>query len=156
MVAQTVIIAARLLTAWPDLIFGGLPKTTVHCQPPRPSSSRVYCTSRYSIDRPVALRRRSQPLILVALLAAAKPAVIGSSREVIYGGRIIGAKIRADGAREAAKKAVRMADRAAAELWSIQMEAYGGSAQPSRTIGQCINGGYRLKGAAQFVGAFGN
>ena len=64
------------------------------------------------------------------------------SREVIYGGRIIGAKIRADGAREAANKAVREADRAAAELWSIQMEAYGGPAQPSPTIGQCINGGY--------------
>jgi hypothetical protein len=64
------------------------------------------------------------------------------SREVIYGGRIIGAKIRADGAREAAQKAVREADRAAAELWSLQMEAYGGPAQPSPTIGQCLNGGY--------------
>jgi hypothetical protein len=62
-------------------------------------------------------------------------AVMGSkSREVIYGGRIIGAKIRAEGAREAAQKAVREADRAAAELWSIQMEAYGGPAQPSPTI----------------------
>jgi hypothetical protein len=29
------------------------------------------------------------------------------SRQVIYGGRIIGAKIRAEGAREAAQKAVR-------------------------------------------------
>jgi hypothetical protein len=64
------------------------------------------------------------------------------SRQVIYSGRIIGAKIRADGARDAAQKAVREADRAAAELWSIQMEAYGGPAQPSPTIGQCINGGY--------------
>jgi hypothetical protein len=42
-------------------------------------------------------------------------AAIGSkSREVIYGGRIIGARIRAEGAREAAQKAVREADRAAA------------------------------------------
>jgi hypothetical protein len=41
-----------------------------------------------------------------------------------------GARIRADGARESAQKAVREADRAAAELWSIQMEAYGGPAQP--------------------------
>jgi len=47
------------------------------------------------------------------------------SREVIYGGRIIGAKIRAADAREAAEMAIREADRAAAELWSIQMEAYG-------------------------------
>jgi hypothetical protein len=45
-------------------------------------------------------------------------------------------------AREAAQKAVREADRAAAELWSIQMEAYGGPAQPSPTIAQCLNGGY--------------
>jgi hypothetical protein len=63
------------------------------------------------------------------------------SREAIYGGRIIGARIRAQGAREAAKKAVREANRAAADFWSIQMEAYGGPAQPSPTIGQCINGG---------------
>jgi hypothetical protein len=34
---------------------------------------------------------------------------------VIYAGRIIGAKIRAEGAREEAKKAVREADRAKAE-----------------------------------------
>jgi hypothetical protein len=44
--------------------------------------------------------------------------------------------------REAAQKAVREADRAAAELWSIQMEAYGGAAQPSPTIAQCLNGVY--------------
>ena len=64
------------------------------------------------------------------------------SREVIYGGQIIGAKIRAQGARQSVQKAVREADRAASELWSIQMEAYGGPAQPSPTIGQCLNGGY--------------
>jgi len=64
------------------------------------------------------------------------------SREVIYGGRIIGARIRAEGAQQAAQKAVREADRAAAELWSIQMEAHGGPAQPSPTIAQCLNGGY--------------
>jgi hypothetical protein len=50
------------------------------------------------------------------------------SREVIYSGRIIGAKIRAEGAREPAQK--------------IQMEAHGGPAQPSPTIAQCLNGGY--------------
>jgi hypothetical protein len=55
---------------------------------------------------------------------------------------ILGAKMRADGARDAAKKAVREADRATAELWSIQMEAYGGPSQPSPRIGQCLNGGY--------------
>src|ERR1700694_611886 len=63
------------------------------------------------------------------------------SREVIWGGAIMGAKIRAEGAREAAKKAIREADRAEAEAWSIRMEGYGGPAQPSPTIAQCLNGG---------------
>jgi hypothetical protein len=62
---------------------------------------------------------------------------------VIHGGRIIGAKIRAEGARKRAAEAIREADRAEAEArWSIQMEAYGGPAQPSPTIAQCLNGGY--------------
>jgi hypothetical protein len=64
------------------------------------------------------------------------------SRQVIYGGRIIGAKIRAEGARKRAAEAIRDADRAEAEAWSIQMEAYGGPAQPSPTIAQCLNGGW--------------
>jgi hypothetical protein len=63
------------------------------------------------------------------------------SREVIWSGRIIGAEIRAQSAREAAQKAIREADRAEAEAWSVRMEGYGGPAQPSPTIGQCINGG---------------
>jgi hypothetical protein len=66
---------------------------------------------------------------------------MGTSREVIWGGRIMGAEIRAQGAREAAEKAVREADRAEAEAWSVRMEGYGGPAQPSPTIGQCIKGG---------------
>jgi hypothetical protein len=64
-------------------------------------------------------------------------------REVIFGGRIMGAKIRAELARELAKTAERDADRAEADLWSIRMEAYGGPAQPSLTIAQCLNGGLR-------------
>jgi hypothetical protein len=63
------------------------------------------------------------------------------SREVIWSGRIMGAEISAKHAREEAKKAVREADRAEAEAWSVRMEGYGGPAQPSPTIGQCINGG---------------
>ncbi len=39
------------------------------------------------------------------------------SREVIWGGKIIGAEIRARGAREAAQKAVQEADRTQAEAW---------------------------------------
>src|ERR1700710_2731741 len=63
------------------------------------------------------------------------------SREVIWGSRIMGAKVRAETARETATKATRAADRAEAEAWSVRMEGYGGPAQPSPTIGQCINGG---------------
>src|SRR5258705_2287014 len=44
------------------------------------------------------------------------------SREVIFGSQIRGAKIRAERARERAKQAVREADRAEAEAWSIRME----------------------------------
>src|SRR5437667_9450907 len=64
------------------------------------------------------------------------------SRRTIYGSRISGAKIRAEGARLAARQAIRKADRAEAEAWSIRMEGYGGPAQPSPTIAQCLNGGY--------------
>jgi hypothetical protein len=63
------------------------------------------------------------------------------SRQSIFGGRIMGAKIRAQHAREEATKAVGAADRAEAEAWSIRMEGYGGPAQPSPTIEQCLNGG---------------
>ena len=65
------------------------------------------------------------------------------SREVIFGSRIRGAKIHADGARERAKQAVRETDRAEAEALSIRMEGYGGPAQPSPTIGECLNGACR-------------
>jgi hypothetical protein len=56
------------------------------------------------------------------------------SRKVIWGGRLMGAKMGAETARKAA-------NRAEAETWSIRMEGYGGPAQPSPTIGQCLNGG---------------
>ena len=71
------------------------------------------------------------------------PSMSTKSREVIWGGRIMGAEIRAQGARENAQKAVREADRATAEVWSVRMEGYGGPSQPSPTIGQCLNGGLR-------------
>jgi hypothetical protein len=67
------------------------------------------------------------------------------SREVIFGSRIAGAKIRAEGARQRAREAVREADRAEAEAWSIRMEGYGGPAQPPLTIGQCLNGPIRTR-----------
>jgi len=64
------------------------------------------------------------------------------TREVIWDGRIMGAKLRAETARQEARTAARAADRADAEARSIRMEGYGGPAQPSPTIGQRLNGGY--------------
>jgi hypothetical protein len=79
--------------------------------------------------------------IAAAFKAAVMPAMSTKSREVIFGSRIRGAKIRAERARKRAAEAAREADRAEAEVWSIRMEGYGGPAQPSPTIGQCLNGG---------------
>jgi hypothetical protein len=93
----------------------------------------------------VAFRRRSDPQSLVALPSRAKAAVMAAmgtkSREVIWGSTIMGADIHARHAREEAQKAAREADRAQAYAWSVRMEGYGGPAQPSPTIGQCIHGG---------------
>ena len=50
------------------------------------------------------------------------------SRNVIWGGQIMGADIRTRGAREAAQKAAREANCAEAHAWSIRMEGYGGPA----------------------------
>jgi hypothetical protein len=64
------------------------------------------------------------------------------SREVIWGGQVRAAKMNAEHARQRAKEALRHADRAEAHAWSLRMEGFGGPAQPSPTIGQCLNGGY--------------
>ncbi len=66
----------------------------------------------------------------------------GRSRERVFSDRVRGAKISAQHAREHAKKAIREADAAECVLWSEQMEGFGGPAQPSPTIAQCLNGGY--------------
>jgi hypothetical protein len=66
----------------------------------------------------------------------------GPSRRRIFGDRISGARISAQRARERAREAVREADAAECLLWSEHMEGFGGPAQPSPTIAQCLNGGY--------------
>jgi hypothetical protein len=66
----------------------------------------------------------------------------GPGRRRIFRDRIGGAMIRARHAREQAQKAAREADAAECLLWSEQMEGFGGPAQPSPTIAQCLNGGY--------------
>ena len=79
----------------------------------------------------------------MALPGLGKPAVIPpwatKSREVLYGGQIRAAKMNAERARKLATEAAREADRAEAHAWSIRMEGFGGPAQPSPTIAQCLN-----------------
>src|ERR1700692_4032162 len=50
--------------------------------------------------------------------------------------------MNAERARKLAVEAAREADRAEARAWSLRMEGFGGPAQPSATIAQCLNGGY--------------
>lgn len=64
------------------------------------------------------------------------------SRDRIYGNKVRSAKIRLASAREQVKRAARKVQAAACEVWSAQMEAYGGPALPSPTIGQAIAAGY--------------
>jgi hypothetical protein len=59
-----------------------------------------------------------------------------------FGDRVRGARIGAEAARERAKEAAREADAAECQLWSEQMEDFGGPAQPSPPIAQCLRGGY--------------
>jgi hypothetical protein len=63
------------------------------------------------------------------------------SRGVIWGGQIMGAKMRAQTARQRAQQAAREADRAEAESMVRADGGYGGPAQPSPTLGRCMNGG---------------
>src|SRR5712671_3910191 len=66
----------------------------------------------------------------------------GPNRRGIFGDRVRGAKVRADHVRHHANEAAREADAAECLLWSEQMEGFGGPAQPSPMIAQCLNGGY--------------
>lgn len=66
----------------------------------------------------------------------------GKSRNRIFGDRVSAAKSHARFAREQAWEALKKADAALCLWWSETMEGFGGPAQPSPTIGQCLNGGY--------------
>src|SRR6266849_5814161 len=66
----------------------------------------------------------------------------GKSRQRLFGDRVRGARVHAQHARAQATKAAREADAAECLLWSEQMEGFGGPAQPSPTLAQCLNGGY--------------
>jgi Fe-S-cluster-containing hydrogenase component 2 len=74
--------------------------------------------------------------------AADNVAMGGRSRHRIFGDRVRSARISARHAREQLSRAICEADAAECLLWSEQMEGFGGPAQPSPTIAQCLNGGY--------------
>ena len=59
------------------------------------------------------------------------PTMSTKTRDVMWGGRVMGADMRAQTAHQEARKAARAADRADAEAWSIRMEGYGGPAKPN-------------------------
>src|SRR3979411_392856 len=67
----------------------------------------------------------------------------GKTRQRLFGDRVMSAKVQPRHPREQATRAAREADAAECLLWSEQMEGFGGPAQPSPTIAQCLNGGYR-------------
>ena len=67
---------------------------------------------------------------------------MGGSRLRIFSNRIRGARISLQRARERAEWAAREVDAAECQLWSVRMEGFGGPAQPSPTIAQCLNAGY--------------
>lgn len=64
------------------------------------------------------------------------------SRTSLFLGAYSGAKIRKQSAEEKLVEAQREADLAACLEWSYRMQMYGGPAQPSPTIGQCLNSPY--------------
>ena len=71
----------------------------------------------------------------------AKVAVIACHEHQIARGNLGQADHGRRHPRQERPEAAQEADRAEAEAWSIRMEGYGGPAQPSPTIGQCLNGG---------------
>ena len=64
------------------------------------------------------------------------------SREVIFGGQVRAAKMNAEHARKRLWRPPARLTGPRPSAWSLRMEGFGGPAQPSPTIGQCLNGGY--------------
>jgi hypothetical protein len=86
------------------------------------------------------------PQRLVALHAAARPAVFAGmstkSRQTIYGGRIMGAKIRAESARKRAAEAARETTAPKRKHGRSRWKATVGQRNHRRPSGNVLNGGY--------------
>lgn len=68
----------------------------------------------------------------------------GKSRDRIYGDKLRVAKQNVNFALKRVADAGREVQAAACEVWSAQMQGYGGPAQPSPTIAHAINAGYNF------------
>lgn len=66
----------------------------------------------------------------------------GKSRDRIFGDKLRAAKVRLHSAKEKARCVDHNIAAAECEVWSAQMEGYGGPAQPSPTIEQAVSAGY--------------
>jgi hypothetical protein len=66
----------------------------------------------------------------------------GKSRNRIYGDKVRAAKVRLTSAQELIAAAEREAIAARCELWSAQMQGYGGPAQPSPMIEEAVGCGF--------------
>jgi hypothetical protein len=64
------------------------------------------------------------------------------SRDRIFGDKLRAAKVRLNSARTAARQVDSKIAAAECEVWSAQMEGFGGPAQPSPTIAQATGAGY--------------
>ncbi|MDQ8730012.1 hypothetical protein [Bradyrhizobium sp. LHD-71] len=64
------------------------------------------------------------------------------SRDRIFGDKLRAAKIRLESARRQSRDAESDIVAAECEVWSAQMEGYGGPAQPSPTIAQAVGAGF--------------
>lgn len=70
----------------------------------------------------------------------------GKSRDRIYGDKLRRAKQNLSSAKEKARMVGFSISAAECEVWSAQMEGYGGPAQPSPTIQQALGTGFFFLG----------
>src|SRR5262245_3676408 len=66
----------------------------------------------------------------------------GRSRDRIFGDKLRAAKNNLRSAKDAARQADFKIAAAACEVWSAQMEGYGGPAQPSTTVANAVGAGF--------------
>ncbi|MGY3581440.1 phage FluMu protein Com [Bradyrhizobium sp. USDA 4341] len=64
------------------------------------------------------------------------------SPDTLWGGRIIGAKMRAESAKRESAEKLKESHAETCRAWNYRMLGYGGPAQPSPTIAEAVSGGF--------------